>query len=80
MGQHRHADRQRDHVNQPRDEFGRPVPSRHNDKPWHEYRPSIGAAAEPAARLPHPPPPPGTLIVVFCLVVRYAPRVHSGAL
>jgi len=47
--------RQRDFVNQPRDEFGRPVAGRHGDKPWHEYRPAI-AAAEPA-RLAHPPPP-----------------------
>lgn len=53
--QHRHSDRQRDFVNQPRDEFGRPVAGRHADKQWHEYRPAIAAAAEPA-RLSHPPP------------------------
>jgi len=57
VAQHRHMERQRDFVNQPRDEFGRPVAGRHSDKPWHEYRPGIVAAAEPSARLPHPPPP-----------------------
>ena len=52
---HRPAERHRgDHgVNQPpRDEFGR----RHSEKLWQEYRPGI-TAAEPPARLPHPPPP-----------------------
>jgi len=64
--QHRHSDRQRDYSNQPRDEFGRPVPGRHADKPWHEYRPAIAAAAEPSARLSHPPPP-GTLTTMTFL-------------
>ena len=66
MAQHRHPD----YVNQPRDEFGRPVPARHAaDKPWHEYRPAIAAAAEPSVRLSHPPPP-GTFTACyhhFCL-------------
>jgi len=45
--------RQRDFMNQPQ------VVGRHGEKPWHEYRPAIGAAAEPV-RLSHPLHP-GTL-------------------
>jgi len=71
-GQHRHADRQpqRDYVSQPRDEFGRPVPVRHADKPWHEYRPAIAAAAPS-----HPPPPSGSTNSSSSTLVVRAPAV-----
>jgi len=59
---HRPADRQRDHGNQPREEFGR----RHSEKLWQEYRPGI-TAAEPPARLSHPPPPGTMTDMLTCL-------------